>query len=304
MFTLLALHAFARSPLAQGCSKWVGNIIPGSVPSNWDKYWNQVTSENGCKWGTVQSSQSSFNWNECDVAYNHAKTAGIPFKYHTFVWGSQEPGFINSLSGDAAKTAVESLISAAKAKYSPDFIDVVNEALHAPSSIRSGLGGDGSTGWDWVVWSFKTARAAFGSAKLLINDYGIINDASAVTRYLTIINALKSAGYIDGIGIQCHQFNVNDLSAATITSNLNSLAATSLPIYVSELDINGNSEQDQSSIYQRVFPALFEHSGVKGITLWGYISGSTWKDGTGIVESGGQERAAIKWLAEYLESHC
>jgi endo-1,4-beta-xylanase len=114
---------------------------------------------------------------------------------------------------------------------------------------------------------------------------------------------LKNQNLIDGIGIQSHQFNVNSLSASTITTNLNTLAASGLPIYVSELDINGNSEADQSSIYQRVFPALWEHNGVKGITLWGYITGQTWKDGTGIADSNGNERQALTWLKSYLSSH-
>jgi endo-1,4-beta-xylanase len=299
MFASLALQALSASPLASGQSKFLGNIIASSVPSNWDTYWNQVTPENGGKWGSVQSSQNSFNWNDADTSYNHAKQKGIPFKYHTFVWGSQEPNWIGSASDP--KGALTAFIQAAAARYSPDLIDVVNEALHAPSSIRSSLGGDGSTGWDWIVTSFKLAKQSFSSAKLLINEYGIINDGSAVSRYVGIINALKSAGVIDGIGIQCHQFNVNDLAASTITSNLGTLGGTGLPVYVSELDCNGNSEADQSTIYQRVFPALWKNSAVKGITLWGYVTGQTWKDGTGIVDSGGNERAALKWLKTYLD---
>nr|BAF57348.1 putative glycosyl hydrolase family10 [uncultured symbiotic protist of Hodotermopsis sjoestedti] len=301
MFVYFALHSL--SALASG-SKWVGNIIAGSVPSNWDQYWNQVTAENGCKRGSVENSQGNYNWAECDVSANHATQKSIPFKYHNFVWGSQEPGFISGLAAAAQKTALDNYIKAAATHYpNPDFIDVVNEALHAPSSIRNAIGGDGSTGWDWIVYSFKAARAAFPSAKLLINEYGIINDASAVTRYVNIINILKEQNLIDGIGIQCHQFNVNDLAASTITSNLDTLAKTGLPIYPSELDINANSEAEQANIYKRVFPALYEHASVKGITLWGYITGSTWKDGTGIVESGGQERQALTWLKEYLSSH-
>jgi endo-1,4-beta-xylanase len=301
MFCALVLGAYSASPLAAGQSKWLGNIIPGSVPANWDTYWNQATSENGCKWGTVQGGgATSFNWGECDVAYNHCQTKGIPFKYHTFVWGSQEPGFIGGYSDQ--KGAVTNLIKNAAARYKPQFIDVVNEALHAPSNIRNALGGSGSTGWDWIVTSFELARSNFGSSKLLINDYGIVNDGGAVTRYLGIITILKGKSLLDGIGIQCHQFNVNTLAAATITSNVNSLGATGLPVYPSELDINGNSEQDQASIYQRVFPALWTNTYIKGITLWGYITGQTWKDGTGIVDSGGRERAAMTWLKGYLET--
>jgi hypothetical protein len=50
MFAALILGALTASPLAAGQSKWLGNVIPGSVPANWDKYWNQAASENGCVW--------------------------------------------------------------------------------------------------------------------------------------------------------------------------------------------------------------------------------------------------------------
>jgi endo-1,4-beta-xylanase len=291
--------------LAAGQSKWLGNVIQGSVPANWDSYWNQATSENGCKWGSVQrEGVSSFNWGQCDITYNHCKTKGIPFKYHTFVWGDKaslgEPGFIGGYSDQ--KGALLNFMKGAAGRYKPDFIDVVNEALHAPSSIRNAIGGSGSTGWDWIVFAFDQARSLFSGSKLLINDYGIVNDSSAVQRYLSIITMLKGKGTIDGIGIQCHQFNVNSLAAATITANVNSLGATGLPVYASELDVNGNSEADQAGILQRVFPALWTNAAVKGVTMWGYITGQTWKDGTGLVDAGGRERQAMTWLKGYLES--
>jgi endo-1,4-beta-xylanase len=301
MFAALVLGSYAASPLAAGQSKFLGNVIAGSVPANWDTYWNQATAENGCKWGSVQGGgANSFNWAQCDITYNHCQTKGIPFKYHTFVWGSQEPGFISGYSDQ--KGALNNFMKAAAARYKPNYIDVVNEALHAPSSIRNALGGSGSTGWDWIVYSFTQARSLFGSSKLLINDYGIVNDAGAVTRYLGIINVLKGKSLVDGIGIQCHQFNVNDLAAATITSNVNSLGATGLPVYPSELDVNAGSEAQQAANLQRVFPALWTNTNIKGITMWGYITGTTWKDGTGIVDQNGNERQAMKWLKGYLET--
>jgi endo-1,4-beta-xylanase len=306
MLYALVLSGYAAIPLAAGQSKFLGNIISGSIPANWDSYWNQATSENGCKWGSVQrDSTSTLNWGQCDITYNHCQAKGIPFKYHTFVWGSVEnlgePRFISGYSDQ--KGALMNFIKNAAVRYKPNLIDVVNEALHAPSSTRNAIGGSGSTGWDWIVFSFEQARSLFGNSKLLINEFGIVNDASAVQRYLGIINILKGKNLIDGIGIQCHQFNVNTLAAATITSNVNNLGATGLPVYSSELDINGNSEADQASIYQRVFPALWTNPHIKGITMWGYITGQTWKDGTGIVDAGGHERQAMTWLKSYLEAN-
>lgn len=282
--------------------KFVGNIIAGNVPSNYEAYWNQVTPENSTKWGSVESSRDRMNWTQSDMAYNYAKTNGMPFKFHTLVWGNQEPNWIGSLSASEQKEEVLEWFEAAAEKY-PDceFVDVVNEPLHAPASFRNAIGGSGSTGWDWVVWSFEQARKYFPNSKLLINDYGIIGDPNATANYVKIINILKDKGLVDGIGIQCHQFNMDNVSTSTMKNVLNTLSATGLPIYVSELDITGD-DNTQLARYKEKFPILWENPNVKGITLWGWIQGQTWIDNTHIISSSGVERPALTWLKSYLSS--
>jgi endo-1,4-beta-xylanase len=298
VFSLAVSMTKVDAGMAKG-SKFVGQIIAGSVPSNFATYWNQVTPENSTKWGSVESSRDSMNWSQADMAYNYAKSNGMPFKFHCLVWGSQQPGWIGGLSAADQKAEVLEWMDAAAAKFgNVQFVDVVNEPLHQPPTFKNAIGGDGSTGWDWVIWSFQEARKRF-NGKLLINEYGIISDPSAASRYLTIINLLKSRGLVDGIGIQCHQFNVDTCSTSTMKSVLDSLAATGLPIYVSELDITGD-DNTQLSRYREKFPVLYEHSAVQGITFWGWIQGQTWKDGTYLITSGGQERPALQWLKQYL----
>jgi endo-1,4-beta-xylanase len=291
----------AEAAMAKG-PKWVGNIIAGSVPSNYATYWNQATPENASKWGSVEYSRGNRNWSNVDLIYKYCKTNGFPFKFHTLVWGNQEPSWIGSLSSADQKTAVTNWIQAAGAKY-PDaeFVDVVNEPLHAPASYRNALGGNGSTGWDWIVWSFEQARQAFPNSKLLINEYGIISDPNATNNYIKIINILKGKGLIDGIGIQCHQFNMDNVSTNTMKSVLNTLGATGLPIYVSELDMTGD-DTTQLNRYKEKFPVLYESQYVKGITLWGYIQGTTWINNTHLILTSGQERPALTWLKQYLAS--
>lgn len=294
------------TPMAKNHAKFLGNIIPNNVPASFDTYWNQVTTENSGKWGSVEGTRNSMNWSAHDRAYNHAKSKGYKFKYHTLVWGSQEPSWLKNLTAADQKKELEEFMQAVATRYpNLDYIDVVNEALHAPSTMRNAIGGDGATGWDWVVWSFRKARELFPNAKLHINDYGIISDPPKARRYVDIINILKQENLIDGIGIQCHEFNMNTVSVNTMRSVLSILAATGLPIHVSELDITGApniSEENQYQLYMAKFPVLWEHESVIGITLWGYITGTTWISGTGIVEADGRERKAMVWLKNYLAS--
>ncbi|URJ60328.1 endo-1,4-beta-xylanase [Paenibacillus polymyxa] len=290
----------ASASMANG-GKFLGNIIAGSVPASFGTYWNQVTPENSTKWGSVEGSRNNMNWSQADTAYNYARNNGFPFKFHTLVWGAQEPGWISGLSAADQKAEVTQWIKAAGQRYpNAEFIDVVNEPLHQKPSFRNAIGGDGSTGWDWVIWSFQQARQAFPNAKLMINEYGIINDPSLTDQYVNIINQLKSRGLIDGIGIQCHQFSMDTVSVNTMNTVLNKLSATGLPIYVSELDITGD-DNTQLARYKEKFPVLWQHPSVKGVTLWGYIQGQTWKPNTHLLNSNGTERPALQWLRQYLQ---
>jgi endo-1,4-beta-xylanase len=86
---------------------------------------------------------------------------------------------------------------------------------------------------------------------------------------LTIVSLLKERGLIDGIGEQGHAFTTAGTPSATLNENVNRLTATGLPVYITELDIDGPTDQIQLDEYKRVFPLFWENPGIKGITLWG-----------------------------------
>ena len=306
-FTLLAaalLVAPAGAQIAAGKSKFLGNVSGNSVPTNFGTYWNQVTPENATKWGSVEGTRNVMNWSGADAAYNWAQQNGYPFKFHNFIWGSQFPNWLTNsgLTTAQQRAEIEEWIRLACQRYPNTWgIDVVNEPIKTAMPFSAALGGAGSTGWDWVITSFQLARTSCPNAKLLINEYGTENDPSARNTYKTIINLLKARGLIDGIGIQAHYFNIDSMNRAAVTSMLNDYATLGLDVYVSELDIIGDgSDAGQLAKYQDVFPGFWEHSVVKGVTLWGYVVGQTWRDGTGLVTSGGQERPAMTWLKSYV----
>jgi len=283
-------------------TKFLGNIWgSSSEPPKFSQYWNQVTPENAGKWGEVERTRDQMNWGTLDAIYNYAKQKGFPFKFHTLVWGSQQPSWISSLSTSEQLAEIEEWFSNVAARYpNIDMIDVVNEPLHAPPDYRNALGGDGSTGWDWVIKAFQMARKYFPNSILLVNDYGIITDPSAAQRYTNLIMILKNRGLVDGIGIQCHYFNLDSGNTNTMKQVLSILSSTGLPIYVSELDITGD-DQTQLQRYKEKFPILWEHPNVKGITLWGYVQGTTWVSDSYLLRSDGTERPALTWLMQYVK---
>ncbi len=300
------LHSASPSqcgPLAAGSPKFLGNIISSrtAVPSDFKEYWNQVTPENAGKWASVEWRRGVMNWTLLDEAYRYAKDNKLPFKQHTFVWGNQAPLWIDSLTPEEQRIEVEEWIKAFGERYpETDMVDVVNEPLSRPASYRDALGGSGATGWDWVVWAFEKARQYCPKAKLFINEYSVENFAERTDRYLQIINVLNAKDLIDGIGVQSHYFSIQGgISTDTIKHNLDKLAKTGLHIYSTELDISGNDSL-QLADYQRLFPVFWEHPAVAGVTLWGWLQGSTWEDSTFLIRGSGVERPALRWLREYV----
>ncbi|MCX7798417.1 MAG: endo-1,4-beta-xylanase [Melioribacter sp.] len=299
-------------PLAFGKEKFLGNVFGGSgVPMKFDDYWNQITPENATKWASVEPVRDQYNWTRADEIYNYAKQRGYPFKFHTLIWGQQYPNWITSLSQEEQLEEIEEWFRLVGERY-PDMemIDVVNEPLpnHAPPPFRNALGGSGTTGWDWVIKSFELARKYMPKAKLILNDYSIINDNYNTTQFLNIINLLKERNLIDAIGVQGHRFELENASNTTLKNNLDRLAATGLPIYISEFDLGnlGDSgtpdDNKQLELYQRIFPLLWEHPAIKGITLWGYIEGQIWQRTCYLLRLDGRERPALRWLRQYLTS--
>jgi endo-1,4-beta-xylanase len=327
----------AGSPLAAGLPKYLGSAhTAGQASLNFAAYWNQVTPENGGKWGSAQPTSPfgpadqgypllpapAFNWTAARAAYDQARSTGAAFKWHTLFWGNQQPAWIESLPVEKQQEAIRIWLAAIAQQF-PDIeqIEVVNEPLHDPprgptnGNYIDALGGNGTTGWDWIINAFTLAREYFPNAKLVLNDYSITNTDSSTATYLAIIDLLKTRGLIDHIGIQGHafEFNYNNLpqSAATHRANLARLAATGLPIYVTEFDIDGADavwglpdDPAQLDRYQQLFPVFWESPAVKGVTLWGYMQNSHWRSGTGawLMYTNGAERPALQWLVRYVEN--
>jgi len=293
----------AYGQMANGKTKWVGNIwYNGTEPSQYSAYWNQLTPENAGKWGSVEGTRGQMNWTQLDAMYKYAKSKGYPFKQHVFVWGAQEPSWVKSLSQAEQRAEVEEWIRLYGERYpDTDYIDVVNEMFHVTPSFKDALGGNGSTGWDWIVWSFEKARQYCPKAKLLINEYNVIEGWTPVQDYVNLINILKTRGLIDGIGVQNHGLESTNLN--DVKSRLTQLGNTGLPIYVSELDLDfGTDENALKNRYQALLPVLYEHPAVAGITFWGYLQGHHWRANAYLLRSDGTERPALTWIKSYLST--
>ncbi|MFA5256963.1 MAG: endo-1,4-beta-xylanase [Opitutales bacterium] len=301
--------------IARGKSKFLGSCYSAQVGYNlnYSAYWNGMWPGNSGKWGYVEGTRDVMNWTDLDEAYNFAKEHGYPFNMHILIWGNQQPEWIYSLPSAEQLAEIREWFQAVAARYPDiDYLQVVNEPLHAPPDGLSGngsgnyinaLGGLGTTGHDWIIEAFRMAREYFPGTPLMINDYNIIGSSAATADYVNIIEDLKAEDLIDLIGIQGHAFSTVYYSAAAMRTNLATLASTGLPIMVTEMDIDGLDDQVQLAEYQRVFPIFWESPSVIGVNISGHRIGM-WRteEGAYLANSDESERPALQWLRQYVQS--
>jgi GH35 family endo-1,4-beta-xylanase len=265
-------------------------------------YFDQITPENAGKWGSVESTQDDMQWADLDTAYQFAQDNDLPFKFHVLVWGQQQPDFMSgdTLTDEEKLAEIDEWMAAVADRYPElELIEVVNEPLHAEPDYKSVLGGDGDTGWDWVITAFEMARSHFPDATLILNDYQILHLEQFTSDYLEIITALQNEDLIDAIGVQAHFLERTPPSM--VQTNLDTLAETGLPIYVSEFDLNFADDARHANVMKDLFPVFWDHPRVAGVTHWGHLEGTTWRENAYLLREDGTERPGLEWLVCYLD---
>ena len=84
-------------------------------------------------------------------------------------------------------------------------------------------------------------------------------------------------------GVQGHALSTR-WAVSEMIEHLDILGETGLPVYITEMSLDGNpnrsptmtqavSDENQLEAFKRIFPALWEHPSVEGITFWGWRPG-------------------------------
>ena len=307
---IISLLAFtgAQAQLSTNPDKFLGNITTsGQVDFGNEKFyqlWNQITPENETKWDAIEPSRGSFSYGGADRSANYAKQHNFPFKYHTFIWGAQYPKWMDNLTTAEQYKAIVEYFDNVKAHYpNLEVIDVVNEAItgHQPAPYRAALGGEGRTGYDWIIKAFQLAHERWPNAILVYNDYNTFQWQK--TQFIDLVRTLRDAGApIDAYGCQSH--DITDMSLSTFKNAMNEIQnALKIPMYSTEFDIGTADDQKQLTQYKNLIPVLWEADYCAGITLWGYIYGRTWTtDGNSGLIRDGKDRPAMTWLRQYMQS--
>ncbi|MER7930048.1 endo-1,4-beta-xylanase [Streptomyces sp. NPDC096057] len=243
-----------------------------------NREFNMVTPENEMKIDATEPQRGQFNFTAGDRVYNWAVQNGKKVRGHTLAWHSQQPGWMQSLSGSQLRQAMIDHINGVMAHYKGKIAqwDVVNEAF---SDDGSGGRRDSNlqrTGNDWIEAAFRTARAADPAAKLCYNDYNIENWTWAKTQGVyNMVRDFKQRGVpIDCVGFQSH-FNSGSPYNSNFRTTLQNFAALGVDVAITELDIQGASP----TTYANVTNDCLAVSRCLGITVWGVRDSDSWRSG-------------------------
>ncbi|MEU2460451.1 endo-1,4-beta-xylanase [Streptomyces sp. NPDC012473] len=237
---------------------------------------NMVTAENEMKIDATEPQRGQFNFSSADRVYNWAVQNGKQVRGHTLAWHSQQPGWMQSLSGSALRQAMTDHINGVMAHYKGKIVqwDVVNEAFADGSSGARRDSNLQRSGNDWIEVAFRAARAADPAAKLCYNDYNVENWTWAKTQAMySMVRDFKQRGVpIDCVGFQAH-FNSGSPYNSNFRTTLQNFAALGVDVAVTELDIQGAS----ASTYANVTNDCLAVPRCLGITVWGVRDTDSWR---------------------------
>ena len=145
------------------------------------------------------------------------------------------------------------------------------------------------------------ARERWPKAVLIYNDYNTLS--WQINEGIELIQTIvKNGAPVDAYGQQAH--DCKGMSKSDFESKMTRIHnETGLPLLVSEYDIGEADDTKQKNDYANQIPFMWETPWVAGITIWGYINGSTWVANTGLIEKDGRKRASMNWLEEYFANN-
>ncbi|CAA0397403.1 unnamed protein product [Arabidopsis thaliana] len=252
------------------------NILGNQAYENWfTQRFTVTTFANEMKWYSTEVVRGKEDYSTADAMLRFFKQHGVAVRGHNVLWDDPkyQPGWVNSLSGNDLYNAVKRRVFSVVSRYKGQLAgwDVVNENLHF-SFFENKMGTKAS--YD----IYEITHAIDPRATLFINEFNTLEEprdpVSTPARYLQMLKELQSiriSGYIRlAIGLESHFKTPN---IPYMRSALDILAATGLPIWLTEIDVEAPPSV-QAKYFEQVLREGHAHPQVKGMVVWGGYSPS------------------------------
>ncbi|KFK40660.1 hypothetical protein AALP_AA2G025200 [Arabis alpina] len=246
------------------------NILGNQAYINWfTKRFTVTTFGNAMKWYSTERIRGKETYSEADAMLKLFKQHGIAVRGHNVLWDDPkyQPEWVKSLSSKDLYNAVKQRVFSVVSRYKGQLLgwDVVNENLHF-SFFESKLGPNASN----VIYAM--AHANDPKTTMFMNEYNTLEkptgSAASPAKYLKTLRELQNirvAGKIPlGIGLESHFGTPN---IPYMRSALDTLAATGLPIWLTEVDVKA-PQNVQAKYFEQVLREGHAHPQVKGMVTW------------------------------------
>jgi GH35 family endo-1,4-beta-xylanase len=249
-----------------------------------------ATIENNLKWPAWNGEWgSNFTQQGAANAIDWLNDHQIKVRGHNLIW----PGYANLpqtvknvLDGvplnAAEQQQLRNLIASHIADIGGEFAgqlaawDVINE----PRTNHDVMDNLSEGNLAMVHW-FQQARAADATAKLYLNDYGILSSGGGTNTvnqqvfYDTIDYLLDNGAPIDGVGFQGH-FSADSLTGPVqLWTIFDRFAELGLDMQITEFDLPITDEQLQAQYLRDLMTSVFAHDGLNAFVMWGFWEGAS-----------------------------
>ncbi|PON90538.1 Glycoside hydrolase [Trema orientale] len=247
------------------------NILTNTGYQNWftSRRFTVTTFEDEMKWYSTEATQGHEDYSVADDMLRFAKGHKLSVRGHNVFWDDPQyqPWWVKSLSAHDLSSAAAKRLNSAVGRYKGQLIawDVVNENLHH-KFFESQLSNSNASAM-FYNWAF----GADSSTTMFLNEYNTIESPgdwlATPAQYLNMLKEIQSfpgnAGGKLGIGLESHFSSPN---LAYVRSSLDILAATGLPIWITELDVQ--KSPNQAKYLEEILREVYSHPGIKGIVIW------------------------------------
>ncbi|WOG95755.1 hypothetical protein DCAR_0415085 [Daucus carota subsp. sativus] len=244
------------------------NIVNNQAYQSWFSSRFRVTTfRNEMKWYDNEPSQGQENYANTDFMVNFAQSHGISIRGHNVFWEDPhyQPNWVYGLNPDQLWAATNTRINSVMSRYRGKVIawDVVNENLHFRFF-------DDKLGNGFSNTEYAKAHQLDG-ATLFMNEYNTVEDgrdpASLPQNYINKLREIQGSvgGAPIGIGLQSH-FSQYQPNIVYMRSALDTLGATGMPVWLTEVDVKPNPNQVQ--YLEQILREGFAHPAVQGIVMW------------------------------------
>ncbi|KAL5070515.1 hypothetical protein RYX36_021402 [Vicia faba] len=199
------------------------------------------------KWYSTENVQGQENYTIPDAMLKFAKENGVSVRGHTILWDDEnfQPEWVKSLSPDKLREAAAKRMNSMVTKYIGQVIawDEMNENLHC-RYFKDKLGENASAIY------YSTTYHLDPNTVMFMNEYNTIayrgENVASPTNYIRKVKEIQRFQEIDGIslaiGVQGH-FSNGMPNTAYMRTSVDLLAATRLPIWLTEVGMNPSPEQ-------------------------------------------------------------